>query len=220
MSRKPRTESPGATHHVVAKGNAGQAIARDDIDRRAFVARLARAIELHGWSCLAYCLLNSHFHLVVEPPQPNLSVGMKWLKAGYAQDFNYRHGRKGHLFGGRFYSQVIERDTHLVAAIIYVILNPVRAGIVDRAEQWPWSSYRATIGLDPALSFLDAGNVLDFVDRRPDVARRMLAEAVDETARRHHDASPLRCPEAGVRPVGSDPSLLGHLYRRGQTPRV
>ena len=121
---------------------------------------------------------------------------MKWLKASYAQDLNHRHRRGGHVFGGRFYSEVIERDAHLVAAIVYVFLNPVRAGIVDRPERWPWSSYAATVGVVPAPEFLNVAEVLALVHRRRDVARRMLAEAVVETARR----------DGGVRPVGSDPT--------------
>ena len=177
-------EAPGATRHVVAKGVGGSEIVADDADRRSFIARLARTVESHRWSCLAYCLLDTHFHLVVTTPEPNLGVGMKWLKAAYAQDFNYRHGRQGHVFGGRFYSEAIGRDAHLVAAIVYVALNPVRAGIVDRPERWPWSSYAATVGLSPAPDFLNVVEVLALVHRGRDVARRMLAEAVVETARR------------------------------------
>jgi len=128
--------------------------------------------------------MDTHFHLVVETPEPNLGVGMKWLKAAYAQDFNYRHGRRGHLFGGRFYSEVIARDAHLVEAIVYVILNPVRAGMVERPEEWRWSGYRATIGLDSAPAFLDVVKTLELVDPRSGVARRLLEKAVRETARR------------------------------------
>jgi REP element-mobilizing transposase RayT len=200
MPRKPRGEAPGAIHHVVAKGNAGHEIVRDDIDRSALLERLARATELHRWSCLAYCLMDNHFHLVVQTPNPNLGVGMKWLKAAYAQDFNHRHGRSGHLFGGRFYSEIVTRDAHLTAAIVYVIFNPVRAGIVQRPEQWRWSSYAATIGLVPAPGFLDDGNVLEFVDGRADVARRLLVAAVEEAVERHGRLS--RKPRVGV---GSDP---------------
>ena len=155
VARKLRVEAPGATHHVVAKGVGGSEIVADDADRRSFIARLARTVESHRWSCLAYCLLDTHFHLVVTTPEPNLGVGMKWLKAAYAQDFNHRHGRQGHVFGGRFYSEAIGRDAHLVAAIVYVALNPVRAGIVDRPERWPWSSYAATVGVVPAPELLN-----------------------------------------------------------------
>lgn len=189
MARKPRVEAHGATHHVVANGNGGQEIVRDDADRRRFMARLARAVELHRWRCLAYCLLDTHFHLVLETPEPNLGVGMKWLKASYAQDFNNRHGRRGHVFGGRFYSRVIEREAHLLASLVYVFLNPVRAGLVDRPERWVWSSYASTVGLCALPEFLAADAVLELVDPRPEVARRTLAVVVDEMAARARAAA-------------------------------
>ena len=204
MARKPRAEAPGATHHVVAKGNAGHAIVYNDDDRRQLIARLSRAIELHGWTCLAYCLLDTHLHLIVETPEPNLGVGMKWFKGAYAQDFNYRHGRTGHLFGGRFYSEIIRRERHLIATIVYVILNPVRAGIVDDARHWPWSSYAATIGLVPAPRFLAVSKTLELIDERADVGRRLLTSAVAEAA-----STRLAVDGVGVRPVGSDPSTVG-----------
>ena len=174
MPRRPRVEAPGAIHHVVAKGNAGHAIVRDDTDRRAFLERLGGAVEKHRWSCLAYCLLDNHFHLIVETPEPNLGVGMQWLKSAYAQDFNHRHDRRGHLFGGRFYSMALQRNAHLAQAIVYVFLNPVRAGIVDRPEDWPWSSFGATVGLRPPPVFLQIASVLELIDPRPDVARKLL----------------------------------------------
>ena len=174
MPRGPRVEAPGAIHHVVAKGNAGHAIVLNDTDRRAFLERLGGTVEKHRWSCLAYCLLDNHFHLIVETPEPNLGVGMQWLKSAYAQDFNHRHDRRGHLFGGRFYSVAFQRNAHLVQAIIYVLLNPVRAGVVDCPEDWPWSSFGATVGLRPPPVFLQIASVLELIDPRPDVARKLL----------------------------------------------
>jgi REP element-mobilizing transposase RayT len=237
MPRKQRQEAPGAIHHVVAKGNAGNEIVRDDIDRSALLERLARATELHRWSCIAYCLMDNHFHLVVQTPEANLGIGMKGLKAAYAQDFNYRHGRSGHVFGGRFYSEIVTREAHLTEAIVYVILNPVRAGIVQRPERWRWSSYAATIGLVPAPAFLDDRKVLELVDGRREVARRLLMAAVAEAVERNHRVGG-KATRSGVRPVGSDPSTLASAASRdtgvrpvgsdptvaadlwGQTPRV
>ena len=208
-------EAPGAVHHVVARGNARQEIVKDDVDRVGFVSRLGLAIEKHHWSCLAYCLLDNHFHLVLQTPEPNLGLGMKWLKSAYAQDFNHRHDRRGHLFGGRFYSAMLESDAHLVAAIVYVSLNPVRAGVVEHPEEWRWSSYAATIGLQPIPPFLDAHAVLELVDRHPTVARELLKNAVDETAGRD--------PGAARKASGSDPWGLTPYERAapwGQTRGV
>lgn len=165
---------------MVAKGNAGAKIVTDDVDRSAFVGRLARTVERSGWSCLAYCLLDSHVHLVVGTPRPNLGAGMRSLLGPYAQNFNHRHEREGHLFRGRFYSVRLKSESHLVSALIYVALNPVRAGLVERPERWRWSSYAATIGRLRAPDFLDAHAVLELVDADPAKARLLFEFAVAE----------------------------------------
>jgi putative transposase len=183
VPRKPRLEAPGATFHVVANAVSGQTIVRDDYDRRTLVTRLSRAVERYRWRCLAYCILDTHLHLVVRTPETNLGRGMQWLSGRYAESFNDRHRRAGHVFGGRFYSGHLESDDHLMAALIYVLLNPVRAGVVPHAEDWPWSSYAATVGEVPAPAFLDVTGVLGLVDARPRVASRRLAAAVAEAAR-------------------------------------
>jgi REP element-mobilizing transposase RayT len=195
MPRRPRLEAAGATHHVVAKAVAGQELVLDDYDRRSLWARLGRTIVKYRWNCLAYCLLDTHFHLLVETPEPNLGIGMQWLCGRYGQAFNNRHSRYGAVFGHRYYSAVISTDRHLASAIVYVLLNPVRAGIVGRPEEWQWSSYAATVGLERPPSFLDVAGVLQMVDRRPDVARRVLVDAVHETLREDERA---RCAQVGA----------------------
>ena len=169
---------------MIAKGNAGASIVADDRDREVLVARIGEAIDRHGWSCLAYCLLDTHFHLVVATREANLGAGMKWLLAPYAQGFNLRHARQGHLFRGRFYSRRIETENHLIAALVYVSLNPVRAGVVERPESWRWSSYAATIGRNVAPSFVDVRAVLDLIDPHPRTARLAFELAVRETRER------------------------------------
>jgi REP-associated tyrosine transposase len=171
MPRRPREDIAGGIHHAIAKGNAGTPITRDMHDRALLLDRLAQAVERHHWSCLAYCLLDTHFHLVVGTPRPNLGQGMHWLLGPYAQSFNRRHEREGHLFRGRFYSKRITTPDHLTSAILYVALNPVRAGVVDDPVSWPWSSYAATVGRAPAPGFLDVEAVLELVDPRPRAAR-------------------------------------------------
>ena len=187
MPRAPRQEIPGAIHHVVAKGVSGQEIVRDDYDRRALWMRLGRTVGRYRWRCFAYCFMDTHFHLVLRTPEPNLGRGMQWLCGRYAQEFNSRWGRSGHLFGSRFYSDVVTSDGHFVASVVYVLLNPVKAAMVDRAELWPWSSYAATAGLVEAPSFLDVEGVLEHFDRRADRARRRLVagvlEAVEQLSR-------------------------------------
>jgi putative transposase len=174
VARRPREDIPGSIHHAIAKGNAGAAIVVDDHDREVFVSRLDKTVARHGWSCLAYSLLDTHVHLLIGTPRGNLSRGMQSLLGPYAQNFNLRHGREGHLFRGRFYSKRIRSQSHLVSALVYIALNPVRAGMAERPEQWSWSSYPATIGSEPALGHLDVAATLELVHPDPESARRLL----------------------------------------------
>jgi putative transposase len=140
MPRLPRYLLPGAgVYHVTARGVARSAISRDDDDRRLFLALLARVVHRTDWDCHAFCLMPNHHHLIVETHVDLLSAGLRLLNGHYAQAFNERHGRSGHLFGDRFAAFVIEDDDHLERAADYVLQNPVRAGLCERAEDWPWS---------------------------------------------------------------------------------
>jgi len=151
---------------------------RDDGDRRNLIGYLERSITRFRWSCLAYCLLDTHIHLVVRTPTPNLGCGMQSFEAPYAQAFNHRYERQGHLFRGRYYSTRLETADHLVSAIIYVSLNPVRAGMVEQPELWRWSSYAATAGFVPAPSYLDVAATLELIDTDTAAARRRLVAGI------------------------------------------
>jgi putative transposase len=129
-------------YHVTTRGVARQAISRDDEDRRLFLVLLARATRRTNWECHAFCLMPNHHHLIVETHQDLLSVGLRELNGRYAQAFNERHERRGHLFGDRFAAFVIRDDEHLRAATEYVVQNPVRGGLCRRADDWPWSGAR------------------------------------------------------------------------------
>jgi hypothetical protein len=117
MPRAPRVDAPGAMHHVIAKGSGGEVIVRDDVDRRLLVERLGKTVLRYRWSCLAYCLLDTHFHVVLGTPAANLGLGMQWLLAPYAREFNKRHERQGNVFHTRFYSKQIQSDDHLLPAV-------------------------------------------------------------------------------------------------------
>jgi putative transposase len=149
MPRPLRIEYEGARYHVMSRGDRREAIFHDDVDRQQFLRTLGEACLKTGWQVHAYCLMNNHFHLVLETPQPNLSVGMKWFLGTYTQRFNRRHRKWGHLFGGRYKAQLIDERSrgYLRAACDYVHLNPVRAGVVGkrggRMEKFRWSSYSA-----------------------------------------------------------------------------
>jgi putative transposase len=160
MTRPLRLCYENARYHVISRGTADAAIYADDLDRERFLVDLARTVERHDWHCHAYCLMTSHYHLAVETPRANLPAGMRQLNGNHASRFNERHGRHGHLFGERYRSILIEDERYLLSACRYVVLNPVRAGVCDHPEQWPWSSYRATAGLEPVPRFLTTELVL------------------------------------------------------------
>jgi Transposase and inactivated derivatives len=145
---------------VIARGNAGGPIYRDDLDREHFLAGLDHTVDRHGWLCHAYCLMTTHYHAVVETPLPNLPQGMRQLNGSHASRYNRRHDRRGHVFEARYRSILVEGAQYLLAVCRYVVLNPVRAGLCDRPEEWPWSSYRATAGLAPTPRFLTTGTIL------------------------------------------------------------
>jgi REP element-mobilizing transposase RayT len=161
MARPVRIEYPGAVYHVTSRGNERRTIFQGDSDREAFLAFLCKAVKRFGWSLSAWVLMPNHFHLVVQTPEPNLSRGMHWLNGCYAGWFNREHERWGHLFGGRFKAFIIEKETYLTEVLRYVVLNPVRAkDMVDRPEDYRWSSYRATAGLEEAPEWLDLSSAL------------------------------------------------------------
>lgn len=150
MARPLRIEFPGAVYHVTSRGNDRAPIYVDDDDRRAFLNCLGETVTRFQWLCHAYCLMDNHFHLMIETPEGNLSAGMRQLNGVYTQRFNRRHNRGGHLFQGRFKSILIDKNGYLLELCRYVVLNPVRVGIVVGPEHYLWSSYGATLGLwDP-----------------------------------------------------------------------
>ena len=160
MARPLRIEFPGALYHVTARGNGQADIYLDDQDRLTFLDILGEAVDRFGWVCHAYCLMGNHYHLLVETPEANLSAGMRHLNGVYTQRFNRTHERAGHVFQGRFKAILVEREGYLLELCRYVVLNPVRAGLVASAREWRWSSYRATAGYKKGPRFLTTDWVL------------------------------------------------------------
>ncbi|TMM30721.1 MAG: hypothetical protein E6F93_09005 [Actinobacteria bacterium] len=148
MGRTPRIQFSGALYHVTTRGNAKQRVCLDDWDFVALVTRIGETVMRYGWVCHSYCLLGNHFHLSVATPEANLAKGMRILNGSYAQRFNRRYDRVGHVFQGRYGAELLRRHEHMLEVSRYIALNPVRAGICLRPELWPWSSYCATIGLE------------------------------------------------------------------------
>ncbi|MBU4594901.1 MAG: transposase, partial [Proteobacteria bacterium] len=130
MARPLRIEFPGAVYHVTSRGNAQAAIFVDGVDRNTFLAVLRQTLRRFNVLCHAYCLMTNHFHLLLETPDANLSKAMRQLNSVYTQAFNRRHGRVGHVLQGRFKAIVVDREAYLLELCRYVVLNPVRAGMV------------------------------------------------------------------------------------------
>lgn len=160
MARPLRIEYPGGVYHITSRGNAKQSIFLSDTDRGSFLNVLSSVVNRFNWLCSTYCLMDNHYHLLIETPEGNLSKGMRQLNGVYTQWFNRNHGRVGHIFQGRYKAIVIEKDTYLLELCRYVVLNPLRAGMVNRPDKWVWSSYRATAGLKKGQKFLTTDWIL------------------------------------------------------------
>ena len=160
MTRSPRPDYPGATHHVFIRGVARNAIAVDAEDYERSLGLLERTVSRFELRCHAWCYLPNHSHWLVTSRLGNLSRAMHWLGTKTAQTFNQRYERSGHVFQGRFESRLVADDGYLLELARYLPLNPVRAGLCATPDAWPWSSYAATAGLRKLPSFLDPGDLL------------------------------------------------------------
>jgi REP element-mobilizing transposase RayT len=147
MARQIRIEYDGAAYHVLARGNQGQAIFADDLDRKVWLETLAEACEKTGWRIHAYVMMGHHYHMLVETPEGNLVAGMKWLQGTYTQRYNSRHSVFGHLFQGRYKALVVDgaAGNYLGVVSTYIHLNPARAGLIQAGDEplagYRWSSY-------------------------------------------------------------------------------
>ncbi len=173
MARPIRIEFSGALYHVTSRGDRREAIYEDDEDRLAFLRVLGDVVRDFNWRVHAYCLMGNHYHLVVETPDGNLSKGMRQLNGVYTQISNRRYRRSGHLFQGRYKAVLVDRDSYLLELSRYVVLNPVRAGMVRDAGDWLWSSYLAMVGAEASPEWLATDGLLaQFATRRADAIRR------------------------------------------------
>ena len=181
MARPLRLQFPGALYHLTARGNARQKIFLNDQDRRLFLDLFGKEITQQGWLCYAYCLMDNHYHLLIETPEPTLVAGMRRLNGVYTQAFNRRHRRVGHLFQGRYKAIVVDKDAYLLELCRYIVLNPVRAQAVKKPQSWAWSSYRATLGQTTAPPWLAAAKVRALFANRG-AYRRFVEEGIGADA--------------------------------------
>ena len=187
MPRQSRIDFPGLLHHVIVRGIEKRYIFLDDQDREEFLSRLSRLLAETETDCFAWALLDSHFHLLLQPNATKLAHFMRRLLTGYAVVFNLRHNRVGHLFQNRYKSIVCDGDAYLLELVRYVHLNPLRAGIVESAESlenYPWCGHRELLG-KASRSVINDSKILPFFANRPKAARqqyyRFIVNGVDTT---------------------------------------
>jgi putative transposase len=179
--RRFRDVATETVYHVTSRGNDQQAIFLDDQDRLCFLRILGKVIRDMDWACHAYGLMDNHYHLIIELDRRlNLSVGMQRLNSRYAQAFNARHKRNGHLFQDRFDSQVVDSDAYFMVAASYIVLNPVSACIVSSPASWLWSSYTQTAEGVPVVDFLETRSLLSLFAEDSDEARLQYKEFINE----------------------------------------
>jgi putative transposase len=174
VAQPPRDTEPGI-HHVTVGATGPSEYYRDHIDRLDWLRRFIRILDRFGWTCVLMCQMTTHVHVIVDVPDNSLSEGMQRLNGGYGKEFNGRHDRRGALVRRRFWSKRITTEQQLVTTFRYAALNPVHAGMCDRAEEWFWSTFATSCGIATTFPFADATHVLAALGASPaDAARTLL----------------------------------------------
>jgi putative transposase len=179
MARKPRVHYPGALYHVILRGNDGQGIFFDDKDRTRFCFLMQEGIERFGHRIHAFCLMTTHVHLAIQVGEVSLSRILQNLSFRYTRWINWRYHRSGHLFQGRYKAVLVDGEAFLLELTRYLHLNPVRAGMVTEAADYPWSGHRCYLGLE-AIGWLTTEWVLGQFSKRLSAARRAYGTFVSE----------------------------------------
>lgn len=172
MARPLRISYPGAYYHVTARGNERKDIFKSQRDREKFLSYMESATVRYGAAVHAYCLMSNHYHLLLETRQGNLSEIMQHINGAYTTYFNVKKKRAGHLFQGRYKAILVEADDYAAELSRYIHLNPVRAGMVLRHEEYPWSSYKAYVGNTSDPAWLKKDFILGYFGNRQKVARK------------------------------------------------
>jgi len=171
VGRPPRIVDTEAIYHVFARGNNKGQVAWDRQDGDTFLDELGAVATRYRWDVFAWCLMPNHHHVVLRAPHDGLSAGFRLLNGNYSRRTNRRHDRVDHLFKNRFGWRQLSSDSHLIGAIAYVVRNPVAAGLCSHAGEWRHSSYRATVGREPAPRWLVVDRVLRLFGSTPQEAR-------------------------------------------------
>lgn len=218
MPRKPRIHNPGAVYHVILRGNAKQDIFFDAEDRRRFLVLLQYGIERYGFRLHGYCLMTNHLHLVIQVGEIPLSRIMQNLSLRYTKWINWSQNRSGHLFHGRYKAVMVEANNYLSQLVAYLHLNPARAGICENPLDYPWSSFRAYLGLEQA-SWLTTEPILSQFSPRLKRARELFREFVEARALEGHRPEFHGKNAADGRVLGND-TLVDKVLRNERTKPV
>ena len=179
MARPLRIQYPGAFYHITSRGNEQRTVFRNDTDRKKFLFYLQSAHERYGALIHCFCLLPNHYHLLLETPRGNLSQVLHYINGAYTTYFNIKRKRFGHLFQGRFKSILVEKEAYAQELSRYIHLNPLRAGLTQFLNLYPWSSYVSYVGIEKRPSWLETRMILGYFSLDKNVAQKMYREFVE-----------------------------------------
>ncbi len=191
MARPLRILYAGAFYHVTARGNEKKTIFKHDADYERFLSYMEAVVERYGAVIHAYCLMDNHYHVVIQTPRANLSEVMQYLNGSYTTYINTKRQRVGHLLQGRYKAILIDADAYAMEVSRYVHMNPVRAGMVSKPAEYPWSSYQYYIGKKKVPTWLTMNIILDYFDERTSEGQRKYREFIEEKIGQGYD-NPLK----------------------------
>lgn len=180
MARPLRIEYSGAFYHITSRGNERKAVFKSKQDRIKFLDYLGSATERYGACVHIYCLMDNHYHLLMETPLGNLSQIMRHINGAYTTYFNVKRGRSGHLFQGRYKSILVDADEYAKELSRYIHLNPVRANMVSAPEDFQWSSYNQYIGKQKAHKWLVRDLIIGYFGKKYKTAQRQYQNFVTQ----------------------------------------
>jgi putative transposase len=180
MARQPRIEFKGACYHVMSRGDKREVIFQDDDDRRKFLEKTAEAVDKFNLKVLCYVLMDDHFHLLIETPEGNLSRCMHHVNSSYSNWFKSKYDIKGSVFQGRYRATLVEKNGYLLMLSAYIHLNPVRAGVVKKPENYRWSSFKRYVESDKKDRWLNTQELLNRVSNRRQGYRKYVYELLEQ----------------------------------------
>jgi putative transposase len=212
MGNAPRPTAPGL-YHLITRSSTPELLFADGADRLSMIGQIERVTLDTDWTCIAVVVMGTHCHLIVDAGEGVLADAMKRINWAYALNHNKRHGRRGHRVGSRYRSKPIESEAYLLGCYRYVVRNPVEAGLCERPEQWPWSSYASTIERSSAFPFVDATLVLDQLDPDHETAIERLRGLCESPLTPYGDDLPVALRPASRDEVSdtSDTRSVRHL---------